>query len=406
MRWTPEPTKVPAEHVKWMQDNAIEFRSIDPDDTDFEDLQGLKKLIGDARIVQLGEQSHGDGTCFETKIRLIKFLHQEMGFDVLAFESGMFDCRKAWQAYASGDDAFDAARLGVFGIWTGSKQTQPLWQYLEEKAASDPPLELAGFDCQFTAAGSRESLIDDLEAFVEKKIPESISSQELATIAEQLEVLIEHQNISKIVGFDEAIEKLIVALAEVDKPDKDDSFWLQNLKSIKAMAAYKVGTERGSMKRDEQMGRNLVWMHENQFSDRKIIVWAASFHIMRNPPGIEVPGGSVDYSTMTQMGQVVHDSLGKKVFTIGFTANEGTAGTYFRPKFNIGEAPEGTLENVFAQANITNGIVGLNPTDEGGKWLRKKQFSRPMGYSWMKAKWGDHFDAMVFNREMKPSTAR
>ena len=392
-----------------MQDNAIEFRSIDPDDTDFADLQALKRMIGDARIVQLGEQSHGDGTCFETKIRLIKFLHQEMGFDVLAFESGMFDCRKAWQAYTNGLDGRTAASLGVFGIWTGSQETQTLWDYLGEQAKTDSPLELAGFDCQLTAEGSRRFLIKDLEIFVEEQIPDSVSDDELATIVEQLEVMIEHRNIRKIEGFDEAVEKLIAKLAAVADPDKDVSFWLQNLKSIKALVAYKVIADhgmKGIMKRDEQMGRNLIWMHENQFSDRKIIVWAASFHIMRNPAEIEVPGGSVDYTKMTQMGHLVHESLGKKVFTIGFTANEGTAGTYFRPKFNIGEAPEGTLENIFAQTNITNGIVGLNPTDEGGKWLLEKQFSRPMGYSWMKAKWGDHFDAMIFNREMKPSTAR
>ena len=106
--------------VDWVKEHAVKFRSIDPEDTNFDDLQPLKKLIGDARIVQLGEQSHGDGACFETKIRLIKFLHQEKGFDGLAFESGLFDCHRAWQFYQSDHDPFDSALQGVFGSWTGS----------------------------------------------------------------------------------------------------------------------------------------------------------------------------------------------------------------------------------------------------------------------------------------------
>jgi erythromycin esterase len=386
--------------------NAVKFRSIDPDDTDFDDLQPLKAMIGDAQIVQLGEQSHGDGTCFETKIRLIKFLHQEMGFDVLAFESGIYDCHKAWEFFEKGHDAGDAARLGVFGIWTGSKQTQPLWNYLGEQFQTERPLELAGFDCQFTAGASRAFLIEDLKALVAQFDLKSFSGDDSDLVVKQLESALT-QEVTIVEGASEAIDRLIQELSRLKQSSSDSEFWMQNLKSIQAYIAYKAGDRKGMQgvqDRDAQMARNLIWMHQKQFPNRKIIVWAASFHVMRNPPGIEVPGKTVDYSEVVQMGHAVDDALGSKVFTIAFTANDGAAGTYFRQPFGIGEAPEGTLENIFSQAEIENGILALNPTDAGGKWLLQKQFSRPLGYSWMKAKWGEHFDAMVFNREMKPST--
>ena len=70
--------------VEWLRKNAIPIRTIDPADDDFTDLMPLKQRIGDARIVQLGEQTHGDGATFHAKSRLIRFLHQHMGFDVLA----------------------------------------------------------------------------------------------------------------------------------------------------------------------------------------------------------------------------------------------------------------------------------------------------------------------------------
>jgi erythromycin esterase len=89
--WTPE------EAVAWLGDHALRLESIDPGHVDFSDLEGLKPILPGVQVVMLGEPSHGDGTTFSAKIRLIKFLHQEMGFDVLAFESGFYDCRNAWR---------------------------------------------------------------------------------------------------------------------------------------------------------------------------------------------------------------------------------------------------------------------------------------------------------------------
>ncbi|MDP2955856.1 MAG: hypothetical protein Q8N53_05500, partial [Longimicrobiales bacterium] len=91
--------------------------SVDPANRDFSDLQDLRDVIGDSRVVMLGEQSHGDGTVFLAKTRLIEFLHQEMGFDVLAFESGLFDMRKAWEAMAEGRDPREAFSTGVGLAW-------------------------------------------------------------------------------------------------------------------------------------------------------------------------------------------------------------------------------------------------------------------------------------------------
>ena len=77
--------------VAYLKNSAIELTTIDPEHEDFSDLLPLKQEIGNARIVMLGEQTHGEGETMSAKIRLIKFLHREMGFDVLAFESSIFE---------------------------------------------------------------------------------------------------------------------------------------------------------------------------------------------------------------------------------------------------------------------------------------------------------------------------
>src|SRR4028119_791157 len=116
--------------VASLKEHAISIRSVQPSDEDFSDLQPLRNVFGDAQVVLLGEQTHGDGTTFLAKTRLIKFLHQQMGFDVLAFESGLYDCQKAWEYLLSGENAVTAVRRGVYGLWTQSEQFQPLIDYL------------------------------------------------------------------------------------------------------------------------------------------------------------------------------------------------------------------------------------------------------------------------------------
>src|SRR5262249_30742521 len=149
-------------------EHAAEIDSIDFDDNEFDDLEAFGKAVGNARMVMLGEQTHGDGTAFRAKARLIRFLHEELGFDVLAFESGFYDMHKVWERIRAGDDAAKAARSGMFGMWSQSRQVRPLIDYIGERADSSRPLELTGFDCQFSGRASKDHLVDDLVEFLAK----------------------------------------------------------------------------------------------------------------------------------------------------------------------------------------------------------------------------------------------
>jgi erythromycin esterase len=411
--WVPEPREPDPSHVRWIKRNAVPLRSIDPEDTSFEDLQPIKRLIGEARIVQLGEQSHGDGACFRTKIRLIKFLHQEMGFDVLAFESGLYDCRKAWEAFQAGEPALEAAEQGVFGIWTGSQQVQSLFEYLSEQAKTDRPLELAGFDCQFTASASTQSLAGELSDALKKFGNDKIDDQTLETIVSGTRKLVRRESSdTKLEDYIAALDRArnALAMAEVSDPgaDREIGYWRQLLKSIGAEAERRdqQGTTVTSLNaRDGQMADNLIRLAKSYYPERKIIVWSASLHIMRNAAGVEVPDGSVSYENTVPMGHTVHEQLGDQVYSIAFIAYDGAAGAWFRNAVAIGPANPGTLEHHMAEAGLENAVLGLRKLDEGGSWLRQKLAARPLGHHYMRANWPNHFDAVIFNRQMTPSTS-
>src|SRR5689334_8531493 len=148
----------------WLETHALPVRTIDAADEDFSDLQPLGDAIGQARVVQLGEPSHGAGSCFAAKSRIVKFLHQRHGFDVLIWESGLYDVALAQAGMRSGEDAMTAARRGVFTLWSMSAEVKPLFEYVKASQATMRPLEMAGFDLQVTADGSTARFAEDLRA--------------------------------------------------------------------------------------------------------------------------------------------------------------------------------------------------------------------------------------------------
>ncbi len=154
--------------LEWLRRSALPFRTVDPEDHDFDDLEAIADHIGDARIVQLGEGSHGSGTDFAAKSRLVAFLHQRMDFQVLVWESGLYDCRRVDRAIRAGVPAAEAAGLGIFSVWSRSREACAALEYASRTHANGRPLAVAGFDCQFSARGSRQHFLADLRAFLAK----------------------------------------------------------------------------------------------------------------------------------------------------------------------------------------------------------------------------------------------
>src|SRR5882757_1126464 len=65
--------------VAWLKANALPLASSEPG-TGFADLAPLRKVIGDARVVALGEATHGTREFFQLKHRLIEYCISQLGF--------------------------------------------------------------------------------------------------------------------------------------------------------------------------------------------------------------------------------------------------------------------------------------------------------------------------------------
>src|SRR5437763_99183 len=74
--------------AEWIRANAIRLSTAE-DGHGFADMQALKPLIGNARIVSLGEATHGTREFFQLKHRMLEFLATEMGFTIFSIEANM-----------------------------------------------------------------------------------------------------------------------------------------------------------------------------------------------------------------------------------------------------------------------------------------------------------------------------
>lgn len=73
------------EVVSWIDRKARRLRTTDPTEP-LGDLRGLRRIVGGASVVGLGEACHGSREIFRVKHRMVRYLVEELGFRTLAFE--------------------------------------------------------------------------------------------------------------------------------------------------------------------------------------------------------------------------------------------------------------------------------------------------------------------------------
>eukprot|EP01037_Dinobryon_pediforme_P007430 gene7430-7494_t len=294
--------------------NAVTLKTISPDSTDDSDLKPIGDAIGNAKIVMLGEQDHGDAPAFLAKTRLIKYLHEKKGFNVLAFESDFFALNYGWDKTSKKSPLIDSFILkNIFSVWTTCDACNSLlFKYIPATCKTASPLTLTG--AMQLPVTRRSNYTTEIWPYID-----SIKRWSFFYPKDT-------------VGIEKSIVYLHIIRNELALKLSHTDFWLYTVDNeiglaneIKKAVKSDKNVDQG---RDALMAANLAWLMQNKFKDQKIIVWAADVHIARNiaiskyyPQMNETMGGKF-------MEQIVDPD---DVYTIGFTSYEGMAGRVGSP---------------------------------------------------------------------------
>jgi len=393
----------PGDKIADLQKHVIPLDTIDLSAESFSDLTPLKDHIGDRRIVVLGEPTHGDGTAFRAKGRLVKFLHQEMNFGVLAFESGLYDLRLATERASTPDEHLQAVTSTLARPWAESKQVRPLLRYYAKTQATEAPLQLAGIDGALRPPNDSvfvarlKSHLRSRDAW--DRVAEGTDFEQ--TLRRQLtNPLALARDTAAYRQFIERVDRLIDPLEK----SSDGEFWSLMLENVKAQA--QTGFQRSYEPRNRQMAHNLVWLAEKAYPDQKIVVWVASSHGVRNLSSIERLDAERSFEGQKSMGDVLADSFEGGIYTLGVTAHGGEYGAFYwneqepRP---IEEPSAGSLEALMGGLPHDHAILNFTDVEEES-WLSSPQIARPLGYEEMRADWTAVMDGLLFIRTMHPNT--
>ncbi|MBD2724682.1 erythromycin esterase family protein [Hymenobacter armeniacus] len=379
-------------------------RSIAPTDTDFRDLNFLKAEIGPARVVMLGEPTHGEGNVFEAKIRLLRFLREQMGFTTVAFESGFYDLHKAQQALEAGRPAREALGNSVFGVWTSAQEFQGVLPLVGRNG-----LRVAGFDPQLSGEYGGD-LVDDLQAFLApQKSAALLNYDYLESVIGFMGERFTFLPTTTLAEFEaemaKATKQVAKAAASSDARRRTEAaFWQQTLRSLLAQARDyaehdpTAKTEQefkalDSNPRDAQMAANLLW-YVQQHPQEKVVCWAALPHLANRTDRFD----TAELQAYRPMGRLVKEALGpEQVYILGTLAGGGSHGfpaMGYRP---VPVPAAGSLEAELLAQPADYAFVSLKH-DAPGRELTTYAFD----YTPMRAPWSEAVDGFLFLREVHP----
>ena len=395
----------PASWIAWARDHHHPIASIaaNPDDT-YADLEFLRGVLDGRRIVQLGESGHGVAEFSQAKIRLIKFMHERLGYDVLAFESGLFECYMANQLTGSGAQMMQSS---IFGVWH-TEDVKELFNYIKQTQQTERPLILAGFDTQTSSSAGAVQRPRFFHTVIDA-IDHDYAAEVLVFDAETLVGLRSGSpyavaNETRIVEF---YERLRTWLTE-HRVALDAAFPGDPRPMIAERAAFSViqfvrqlaaGTNNVQVTeiRDSGMAENYTFLARRLYPDKKIMAWAHNFHIRH---------ANAAASGSPTMGTWVAERLRSELYTIGLFMNRGTAAQNNRSIYAIQPAPASAMEGVLAAIGPPMLFVDfLHQTRQTGtEWFFDRIITREWGTNSVTMVPRDQYDGVLFIDSVKPPT--
>jgi erythromycin esterase-like protein len=134
--------------TQWLRQGAIPLQTVEAGHG-FIDMQPLKKIVGDARIVELGEATHGTREFFQLKHRMLEFLASQEGFSIFSIEANMPEAYRLNDFVLNGNGDPKALLKGMyFWTWNTEEVLDMILWMREFNKSGKGRIEFTGFDMQ------------------------------------------------------------------------------------------------------------------------------------------------------------------------------------------------------------------------------------------------------------------
>ena len=311
--------------LQHLQDNLL---NIGNDTISFSDIDFsfLKNDLKNARIVALGESTHGTKEFNLLRMRLAEYLVKNMDFRVIVFENDFAGTLLAQPHFNNnGRDV----RTGLDSFFTRVHQTTELEQLINtinsHHKGSTIPVEIYGCDVQSYAGPvlylkrwlppSNKTLINQLDSIVNyagSRAPNYETTDTLFGMCKQAYQYFTSQASITKNGKQVLLEQVFKSLV--------DAAWFNNRKY-----AYQKHENMalGSIVRDSLMALYTEWLY-SYTNGKKIILWAHNSHIQKND-STEPENLFMD---IKGMGACLKKAFGNSYKAYAFLTGSGTATGY------------------------------------------------------------------------------
>ncbi len=397
------PHTVPLpEQVEWLAANAFPFTTLDAGANDAE-LAPLQKLIGNARIVGLGEGTHGSSEFFRMKSRIISYLARNMGFTVFAIEASLPEAYVMNNYILNGVGDPKTLLAGLY-FWTwNTQEVLDMVQWMREfNASGQGRIEFLGFDMQYAAVA-----MNNVAAFLAAADPASLSflsgNYMIAAQTAELSAPSASQSSGAIAAAQAVWQRLTDNRATYiqSQPAEAVDFAIENASIVvQALTYQSLGQgQNATAYRDAQMAANIEWI-ASQHPNERIILWAHDQHINK------IPG---------LMGSYLAGDFGSDYLALGSLFH---AGFYNAEAPNIGLVPNiavasipGCVEYFFHQSGVPQQILDTRLASADARlssWLTAPLWVRTIGSQavpgfYLVPPYAQAYDGIVFFDAVTPS---
>jgi erythromycin esterase len=376
------------------------FKTVEPSsktdlqNSDFKDLDFFKSLAGDAKIIALGESTHGTSEFFKVKHRLLQYAILKLGVRVFVLEDNQLIVERINNYVLYGTGEAENVIKGLFAVWNTAEMLE-LIKWLRQYNIKHPKtmVEFVGMDVQ-----NPQLALEALNDFLRKKdtLLQNKSSNILAEITTEWRNSY-FKNDSILNKWDRDAEKnfnLVFSHKEQwlsEAANKSDSLiveWaIKNARTIKQFVETALGGIYEG--RDKAMAENIEWIINQRNPNTKILIWAHDSHISR---GDNVEASS-NFFFGKSMGSYLSKKFKEKYRSFGLFTYQGTClGTisysnFTQLPFKIYTSPNGSLDealhqisNELGKKNLIMNLRRFKNNSPSFEWITRKRPVRYVGY--------------------------